>query len=188
MSEVNCRCNIATGLYVIGCPEHPAFLPGGESTSAQLRRVEQERDDLIGLLSYVLHLRQHGERAPGGDETWAEFDRRAEAFLRGLGASPRPAVVEEQHNQLRADLAAAVQQRDHLSSQARELLAERNEARAALAATEWQRDGWANTADLARAEASSARYERDQVLKRAIRAETELDLLRTQLQQGDKTP
>lgn len=36
----------------------------------------------IELLAYALHLRQNGERAPGGDETWAEFDRRAEELLR----------------------------------------------------------------------------------------------------------
>jgi hypothetical protein len=40
-----------------------------------------------GLLEYALHLRMHGERAPGGKETWAEFDRRTEAFLR---AEPTP--------------------------------------------------------------------------------------------------
>jgi hypothetical protein len=39
-------------------------------------------DDAIELLRYALHLRQHGERAPGGNETWRAFDRRAEAFLR----------------------------------------------------------------------------------------------------------
>lgn len=37
------------------------------------------------LLEYALRLRQHGERAPGGDETWDEFDRVAEAFLRTGG-------------------------------------------------------------------------------------------------------
>jgi hypothetical protein len=34
------------------------------------------------LIAYALHLRQHGERAPGGNETWADFDRKAEDFLR----------------------------------------------------------------------------------------------------------
>lgn len=34
------------------------------------------------LLRYALHLRMHGERAPGGGETWREFDRRCEMFLR----------------------------------------------------------------------------------------------------------
>lgn len=35
------------------------------------------------LLKYALHLRQNGENAPGGNETWEEFDKRAEKFLRG---------------------------------------------------------------------------------------------------------
>jgi hypothetical protein len=75
----------------------------GASTSAQLRqtqqalaasqadltRVEGERDRATGLLEYALHLRMHGERAPGGDETWAEFDQRCEHFLRNA-TSPRP--------------------------------------------------------------------------------------------------
>lgn len=34
------------------------------------------------LLEYALHLRMRGERASGGNETWAQFDRDAEAFLR----------------------------------------------------------------------------------------------------------
>jgi len=40
-----------------------------------------------GLLEYALHLCVNGERAPGGDETWAEFSRNAEAWLR---AHPAP--------------------------------------------------------------------------------------------------
>lgn len=50
-----------------------------------LEMVEAER-----LLNYALHLRQYGERAPGGDETWAEFDRRTEAFLRKLSGTDGP--------------------------------------------------------------------------------------------------
>jgi chromosome segregation ATPase len=42
------------------------------------------RDATIKLLEYALHLRMHGECAPGGRETWAEFDRRCEAFLRAV--------------------------------------------------------------------------------------------------------
>jgi hypothetical protein len=38
------------------------------------------------LLEYALHLRQYGENAPGGSETWAEFDRRAEMMLRARQA------------------------------------------------------------------------------------------------------
>ena len=39
-------------------------------------------DTAIGLLEEALHLRQNGERAPGGSETWRDWDRRAERFLR----------------------------------------------------------------------------------------------------------
>jgi hypothetical protein len=38
--------------------------------------------EAVTLLEYAMHLRQHGERAPGGNETWREFDMRTEAFLR----------------------------------------------------------------------------------------------------------
>jgi hypothetical protein len=44
-------------------------------------------DDLttaIRLLTEALHLRMNGERAPGGNETWADWDKSAEEFLRGL--------------------------------------------------------------------------------------------------------
>src|ERR1700733_12680576 len=36
------------------------------------------------LLEQALFLRMNGERAPGGNETWAEWDRHAEEFLRSL--------------------------------------------------------------------------------------------------------
>lgn len=38
--------------------------------------------DALQILDYAMILRMHGERAPGGNETWAEFDRVAERFLR----------------------------------------------------------------------------------------------------------
>lgn len=40
--------------------------------------------EAVQLLNYAMHLRQYGERAPGGDETWQRFDRDAEALLRKL--------------------------------------------------------------------------------------------------------
>lgn len=43
-----------------------------------------EESEAVRLLKYAFHLRQHGERAPGGNETWAQFDRDAEAYLRSL--------------------------------------------------------------------------------------------------------
>lgn len=36
----------------------------------------------LRLLRYALQLRMYGERAPGGNETWKEFDQRCEALLR----------------------------------------------------------------------------------------------------------
>ncbi|OZE35626.1 MULTISPECIES: hypothetical protein [unclassified Rhodococcus (in: high G+C Gram-positive bacteria)] len=43
------------------------------------------------VAEYALHLRINGERAPGGNETWAKFDRFAEAVLRATG----PAAAAE---------------------------------------------------------------------------------------------
>lgn len=39
------------------------------------------------LLLDALHLRQHGERAPGGTESWPGWTAAAEAHLRGPGGS-----------------------------------------------------------------------------------------------------
>ena len=36
----------------------------------------------IRLLEAALHLHMNGERAPGGDETWAEWEHAVEEFLR----------------------------------------------------------------------------------------------------------
>ena len=56
-------------------------------------------DEAIRLLEEALHLRQNGERAPGGTETWAHWERRAETFLRTehrreWRASLRPGAAE----------------------------------------------------------------------------------------------
>lgn len=58
------------------------------TTGVRSETVNVLRDELIelrALVTYALHLRIHGEMAPGGNETWAEFDRRAEMLLRGAG-------------------------------------------------------------------------------------------------------
>lgn len=36
----------------------------------------------VRLLEEALHLCQHGERAPGGDETWRNWQRKTELYLR----------------------------------------------------------------------------------------------------------
>ena len=41
----------------------------------------------VRLVEEALHLRMHGECAPGGNETWGEWDRKAEVFLRDLPPS-----------------------------------------------------------------------------------------------------
>jgi hypothetical protein len=53
---------------------------------APLTRNELGRNLLtaLKLLDCAMQLRVHGEQAPGGDETWATFDRNAEAFLRKI--------------------------------------------------------------------------------------------------------
>jgi hypothetical protein len=38
----------------------------------------------VKLLEEALFLRMNGERAPGGNETWHDWDHRAETFLRSL--------------------------------------------------------------------------------------------------------
>jgi hypothetical protein len=38
----------------------------------------------VMLLREALHLRMNGERAPGGNENWRDWDRKAERFLQGL--------------------------------------------------------------------------------------------------------
>lgn len=49
------------------------------------------------LLEYALHLRMYGERAPGGNETWAEFDERCETFLRRLPPAGHVALDGDPH-------------------------------------------------------------------------------------------
>jgi hypothetical protein len=48
-----------------------------------------EQDPARQLLEEALHLRMNGEYAPGGCENWRQWDRKAEAFLRGLARDVR---------------------------------------------------------------------------------------------------
>lgn len=43
--------------------------------------ADSPAETATALVEYAWHLRHYGERAPGGDETWAEWDRRAYAWL-----------------------------------------------------------------------------------------------------------
>lgn len=70
-----CRCHV----FVQGiekAPERPAV--------AQATAGTGHLDAAVNLLEYAFHLRRYGERVPGGNETWAEWDDRAERFLRAL--------------------------------------------------------------------------------------------------------
>jgi hypothetical protein len=42
------------------------------------------RPPAVKLLEEALFLRMNGERAPGGNETWHDWDNKAEVFLRSL--------------------------------------------------------------------------------------------------------
>ena len=73
-----------TALSVSVAAETPsAGIRGGSEDSQALTEA-------LRLLRLALHLRQHGERAPGGDETWTDWHRQAETMLR---AADRPAGV-----------------------------------------------------------------------------------------------
>lgn len=78
-----------SGGPVVTGPEAPAaawWMAVSENTARKMVEARRERDEAVRLLKYALHLRMHGERAPGGNETWQQFDRDAEAYLR----SPAP--------------------------------------------------------------------------------------------------
>jgi hypothetical protein len=71
-------------------PDDPINRAPNPTPAAPVRNAEL--DAARRLLAYAMHLRQYGERAPGGDETWAEWDAMAEAHLRATGwpAGERP--------------------------------------------------------------------------------------------------
>jgi len=46
--------------------------------------AETALDRANRLLRYVLHLRMYGENAPGGNETWQQFDRDCDEYLRSV--------------------------------------------------------------------------------------------------------
>lgn len=80
-------------------PERVADRAGLEAVAAEMAgpwRTAQAIDSEViveatRLLNYALHLRMHGERAPGGNETWAQFDRECEHFLRAIRPNSAPA-------------------------------------------------------------------------------------------------
>jgi len=54
--------------------------------------VSGTEDELKGLVEEAMHLCVNGERAPGGNETWAAWHLKAERLLRSL----QPLAREEQ--------------------------------------------------------------------------------------------
>jgi septal ring factor EnvC (AmiA/AmiB activator) len=125
----------------------------GQSTSAQLREATR-------LLEYALHLRMHGERAPGGNETWRQFDQDAEHFLRGMPVRPTPHLeaVKTQLAETQAALAASQQDLTAMQEQ-------RDEARADLEIAERERDGARAAAEEFWRQRDKARAERDALAK-----------------------
>ena len=68
--------------------------------AGEIKRLSGERDQAVRLLEAALHLRMNGERAPGGNETWAALWRDVEVFLRArLGSGhfevPREGAATE---------------------------------------------------------------------------------------------
>ena len=54
----------------------------------EIEKLKGQRHQAVKLLEAALHLAQNGEMAPGGDETWAQWWRDVEVFLRArLGES-----------------------------------------------------------------------------------------------------
>jgi hypothetical protein len=60
----------------------------GKLTPHEARKQADERADAaVRLLEEAFHLRMNGERAPGGNETWRDWDRKCETFLRDIDAT-----------------------------------------------------------------------------------------------------
>lgn len=51
--------------------------------------------EAFALLRQAHHLRTHGERAPGGSETWADWDRQAETLLRAADRQAGVVLVDD---------------------------------------------------------------------------------------------
>jgi hypothetical protein len=63
-------------------------IKGARGVHARNWAAEVEVKRLKEAVEYALQLRMYGERAPGGDETWAKWDSMAETTLRALTPSP----------------------------------------------------------------------------------------------------
>ncbi len=67
----------------LNCHENSLTADQAEQLAGMLTAFAAEyRERPVRLIEEALHLRMNGERAPGGNETWADWDRRAEQYLR----------------------------------------------------------------------------------------------------------
>jgi hypothetical protein len=88
-------------MCVAGHPQVTGDLPTEESLGAVWTELatrpmspvgRSERDEAVTLLEQAHFLRMNGERAPGGNETWREWDLRAEQFLQERLARLHPEI------------------------------------------------------------------------------------------------
>jgi hypothetical protein len=66
------------------CLNCASLLDSSYDSYVQAEQAEMKLQQATKLLNYALTIRMYGERAPGGDENWREWDMRTEVFLRSL--------------------------------------------------------------------------------------------------------
>jgi hypothetical protein len=69
-------------------------------------------DAAVRLLEEALHLRMNGERAPGGNETWRDWERRAEKALRDIARNRVLGLLWEARCELSPDVVRAMNDED----------------------------------------------------------------------------
>lgn len=68
-----------------------------EKVVRKLVDAEAERDQLKKLAEEALHLRQHGEHAPGDSENWRDWERKAERALRAMLEQQTEPCADHRH-------------------------------------------------------------------------------------------
>lgn len=59
----------------------------GLPTDNESDESESTESQALTLLKEAFFIRQHGERAPGGNENWRDWERKTELYLRSLLAA-----------------------------------------------------------------------------------------------------
>lgn len=100
LAAIGCRLEVVSMIQ-----EAPADRLSATENAEQASGVDRSRGgdsngstghtEALALLRYALHLRQHGERAPGGGETWADWDRQAETLLRAVDQPAGVVLVDD---------------------------------------------------------------------------------------------